>query len=185
MTSHSLTVPKSTIYEKLLYNYKDISTAPYGEYWRLMKNICVLNLLSSKRLVVGRWLRSFWRSSQSYWDAVCALGTISHPLLWLTRVNGLDAKLDKVAKQFDDFLDAVVQEYMDRCSESGNDGGQVRIENEEQKDLVDVLLDIQKENLVGLPIDRDMLTVGTDSTHTILEWVMTELLRHPRIMNKL
>lgn len=45
---------------------------------------------------------------------MCALGTISHLLLWLTRVNGLDAKLDKVAKQFDDFLDAVVQEYMDR-----------------------------------------------------------------------
>ncbi|CAL2261135.1 unnamed protein product [Prunus armeniaca] len=73
---------------------------------------------------------------------------------------------------------------MDRSSESGNDGGQVRIENEEQKDLVDVLLDIQKENLVGLPIDRvsTRLSACTDTTHTILEWAMTELLRHPRIM---
>lgn len=92
---------------------------------------------------------------------MCALGTISHLLLWLTRVNGLDAKLDKVAKQFDDFLDAVVQEYMDRSSESGNDGGQVRIENKEQKDLVDVLLDIQKGNLVGLPIDRVSIRVSS------------------------
>lgn len=43
----------------------------------------------------------------------------------------------------------------------GNDGGQVRIKNEEQKDLVDVLLDIQKENLVGLPIDR--VSIGLSS----------------------
>jgi cytochrome P450 len=26
---------------------------------------------------------------------------------------------------------------------------------------------------------------GTDSTYSVLEWTMAELLRHPRVMNKL
>ncbi|PRQ59259.1 putative indoleacetaldoxime dehydratase [Rosa chinensis] len=34
-------------------------------------------------------------------------------LAWWSSVNGLNAKLDKMAKQFDDFLDRVVQEHID------------------------------------------------------------------------
>ncbi|PQP94008.1 cytochrome P450 71A24-like [Prunus yedoensis var. nudiflora] len=30
-----------------------------------------------------------------------------------------------------------------------------------------------------------MFAAGTDTTYTALEWAMTELLRHPRVMNKL
>ncbi|KAI5329701.1 hypothetical protein L3X38_029098 [Prunus dulcis] len=96
----------------------------------------------------------------------------------------LGAKLDKVAKQLDDFIDTVVEEHMNHSSRSGYD---------DQKDFLDILLAIQKENLAGIPIDRvnvkaiilDMFAAGTDTTHTALEWAMTELLRHPRVMNKL
>ncbi|XP_070679377.1 cytochrome P450 736A117-like [Malus domestica] len=31
---------------------------------------------------------------------------------------------------------------------------------------------------------QDMFTTGTDTTHTILEWAMAELTRHPRVINK-
>ncbi|KAI8543807.1 hypothetical protein RHMOL_Rhmol08G0247600 [Rhododendron molle] len=34
----------------LLYNYKDVSMAPYGELWRQMKSIYVVQLLSNKRV---------------------------------------------------------------------------------------------------------------------------------------
>lgn len=36
--------------EKLLYCYKDVSMAPYGEYWRKMKSFCVVHLLNNKRV---------------------------------------------------------------------------------------------------------------------------------------
>jgi hypothetical protein len=42
--------PKSSMSEKLLYNYKDVASAPYGEYWRQMKSLSVLHLLSNKRV---------------------------------------------------------------------------------------------------------------------------------------
>ena len=41
---------KSSMFDKLLYNYKDVSMAPYGEYWRQMKSILVLHLLSNIRV---------------------------------------------------------------------------------------------------------------------------------------
>lgn len=42
--------PHSRTTRRLFYNLKDISVAPYGEYWRKLKSICVLRLLSSKRV---------------------------------------------------------------------------------------------------------------------------------------
>ncbi|KAL2933469.1 Cytochrome P450 71A4 [Bienertia sinuspersici] len=43
-------MPKFSIYDKLLYNSKDVSLSPYGEYWRQMKSIYVLQLLSNRRV---------------------------------------------------------------------------------------------------------------------------------------
>ena len=49
--------PKSSIFAKLLYDYKDVSMAPYGEYWRQMRSICVLHLLSNRRVQSFRGVR--------------------------------------------------------------------------------------------------------------------------------
>ncbi|KAM1451710.1 hypothetical protein ACFX2I_038784 [Malus domestica] len=242
MKTHDLTFsdrPKSPSVEKLLYNYNDVAFAPYGEYWRQVKSICVLHLLSNKRVRSFRSVReeettsmishieqSSSSSSSSVLnlsemfvrltnDVVCRValgrkysgrdgernfkqllgelgelvGTIDLGdyipwLSWLSHVNGFKAKLDKVAKQLDDFIDGVIQEHMNYNSKSGDD---------EQKDFVDVLLWIQKGNLTGFPIDTvtikalilDMFVGGTDTTYTVLEWAMTELLRHPRVLGKL
>lgn len=40
--------PRSKIFQKLLYDGHDVASAPYGEYWRQMKSVCVLHLLSNK-----------------------------------------------------------------------------------------------------------------------------------------
>ncbi|KAM7483137.1 hypothetical protein LguiB_007720 [Lonicera macranthoides] len=42
--------PKTTIPSKLLYDSKDMAFSPYSEYWRQVKSIGVLNLLSNKRV---------------------------------------------------------------------------------------------------------------------------------------
>ncbi|CAL2261264.1 unnamed protein product [Prunus armeniaca] len=230
LKTHDLTFsgrPKSTIFEKLLYNYKDVAITPYGEYWRQVRSICVSNILSNTRVRSFRSLReeetksmirnindSSSSSSSSVLnltemfvgltnDVVCRvalgrkyndgeggesgrmfkkllgeftdlLGTVNFGdyipwLSWLSHINGLGAKLDKVAKQLDDFIDTAVQEHMNHSSKSGDD---------DQKDFLDILLAIQKENLAGIPIDRV-------SIKGIILWTMTELLRHPRVMNKL
>ncbi|CAN6916882.1 cytochrome P450 71A24-like [Brassica napus] len=40
--------PRSKIFRKLHYDGRDVGLAPYGEYWRQMKSVCVLHLLSNK-----------------------------------------------------------------------------------------------------------------------------------------
>ncbi|KAF4351318.1 cytochrome P450 736A117-like [Cannabis sativa] len=237
MKTHDLAFsnrPKSCALEKLLYNYRDISSAPYGEYWRQMKSVSVLHLLNNKRVQSYRAVREeetklmvekirkscgtgvnlselFVRLTN---DVVCRvalgrkygeesggkrfkelLGKLTEllggfyirdyfpKLGWLSRVSGLDGRMEKVAKEFDEFLEGVLRDHM-------NTNKNV---DDEEKDFVDILLWIQRENLLGFSIDRtsikalilDTFAGGTDTTYTVLEWAMTELIRHPNAMKKL
>ncbi|GLT84000.1 hypothetical protein SLE2022_022600 [Rubroshorea leprosula] len=111
-------------------------------------------------------------------------------LAWVSHVNGLEARMDKVAKEFDDFLEGVVEEHMAQQKKGPNTDS---VNGKEQKDFVDVLLWIQRENLAGFKIDRvsikavvpDVFAAGADTTYTSLEWAMTEILRHPNVMKQL
>ncbi|KAB1217264.1 Cytochrome P450 71A25 [Morella rubra] len=245
MKTHDLTFtnrPKSTMAEKLLYNSRDVAFAPYGEYWRQIKSVSVLHLLSNKRVQSFRTVReeetslmiekikqscslSFVNLSEVFAaltnDIVCrvalgrkysegegernfkellgkftdllgafSVGDYIGWLAWMSRVNGLNARAEKVAKQLDDFIEGVVNDHIN--SPARGIDGHVNSENEDQKDFVDILLSIQKENAIGFPIDRlsikalilDAFAAGTDTTYTVLEWAMTELLRHPKAMKK-
>ncbi|KAL6186117.1 hypothetical protein ACLB2K_042239 [Fragaria x ananassa] len=212
---------KSTVLGKLLYNANDVATAPYGEYWRQMKSICVLNLLNKKRVRSFRDVREdetkamihqirdskgvvnlrdllmtltnnvvsrvtlgksyysdgvFKELSNEHTELLGSLyvGDYIPWLGWLDRVTGLDAKLDRVAKWFDDFLDVVIQEHMDSTVQKAED----------EKDFVDVLLEIQQQNSLGFRI-LDMFLAGTDTTATLAEWTMAEIIKHPKVMSKL
>ncbi|EOY22282.1 Cytochrome P450 - like 10 [Theobroma cacao] len=249
MKTHDLTFanrPKSSSSQKLLYDYKDVSSAPYGEYWRQMKSACVLHFLSNKRVQSFRVVReeetaliidkikessssalpvnlteifamltnnvicraalgrkySEGEGGKKFKKLLCEfvellggfnVGDYIPWLAWVSRINGLEAKMEKVAKEFDAFLEGVVDEHMDRYKRGHNDHDDTRLQHEEQKSFVDVLLEIQRENTVGFPLERvsvkalilDMFAAGTDTTYTVLEWAMTELLRHPEIMKEL
>ncbi|KAL0286314.1 UNVERIFIED_CONTAM: cytochrome [Sesamum angustifolium] len=95
-------------------------------------------------------------------------------LAWTSQVDGLDAKVERVAKLFDEFLEGVLQEHRDRkkgekiCDEDfGGDGG---------LDFVDILLEFQRENKGSSPVEvdtikaiiLDMFAAGTDTT--FLRW---------------
>ncbi|KAM3362171.1 hypothetical protein P3S68_017025 [Capsicum galapagoense] len=98
----------------------------------------------------------------------------------------LDTKVEKVAKDLDTFLESVIEEHIIRSEKGEYSTG-------EAKDFVNVLFDIQngKETSFSLEMDSlkavilDIFAAGIDTTHTTLEWIMTELLRHPKAMEKL
>ncbi|KAL8529926.1 hypothetical protein ACS0TY_007116 [Phlomoides rotata] len=115
------------------------------------------------------------------------LGTISIGdfipwLRWLDRVNGFDERLDRVAKEMDEFLENVIEERIKNRNQQRNG-----------ENFVDIMLHIQNENKEEVSIRRegiksivlDALAGGTDTISTALEWTMTELLRHPIMMEKL
>ncbi|GFP99048.1 cytochrome p450 71a8 [Phtheirospermum japonicum] len=227
--------PEYKAFKKLLYNYKDVSFSPYGEYWRQMKSIFVLQLLSHKRVQSLRHVREQETAlfmerilqespgpvnltkmlSEFTKDGICRsaigrrygeskrflmlmtelmdlLGTISIAdfipwLSWVTRVNGFDKRVDKVFRGLDEFLEGVIREHVESPKRKVKTDGY-------GENFLDILLQYyQKENTSGVSIDRDSIkalildvfSAGTDTLSAVLEWVMAELLRHPRAMEKL
>ena len=75
-------------------------------------------------------------------------------LAWVSHFNGLDARAKKLAKQFDDFFEGVIEDHIN-CQQkwSENDDHVVTLENEVQMDFVDILLPIQKENAITFQMD--------------------------------
>ncbi|KAI7979950.1 Cytochrome P450 71A2 [Camellia lanceoleosa] len=79
-------------------------------------------------------------------------------LAWVNSFNGLYKRVDRVAKELDDFLESVVEEHMDlRREKSGGERADHEGGDEIQQDFVNVLLDIQRDNKVGFPVDRDSI----------------------------
>ncbi|KAL7161604.1 hypothetical protein ACSBR2_042134 [Camellia fascicularis] len=249
MKTHDLAFssrPKTSIATRLIYNSKDVAFSPYGEYWRQVRNICVLHLLSNRRVQSFRNVREeetalmieqikHYSSSSSsslvnltdmfvtltnnivcrvalgrkyggtkggrrFKELLAMLGELLGAfnvgdyipwLAWMNRINGLDAKVENVFKEMDEFLEGVVEEHVDRRKREGSDS--VHIGSESKHDFVDLLLQIQQENTAGSPIHRDtikalildMFGAGTDTIFTSMEWTMAELLKHPQIMKKL
>nr|GMD31386.1 cytochrome P450 71A3-like [Ipomoea batatas] len=224
--------PSNTMASRLLYGYKDVAFAPYGEYWRQVRSICVLHLLSNTRVQSFRNVReeetrlmvekirqlsssgSLINLSDVFIeltnDIVCRvalgrkyskegnfkmllgeflelLGTFNVGdyipwLAWVNRINGVDRRVEKAAKDLDEFIDGVVEEHVGLKKEEG-DG----------LDFVNILLQIQREDKIGFPIHRDsvkalvldMFSAGTHTVYTLLEWTMAELIKNPKVMKKL
>lgn len=64
---------------------------------------------------------------------------------WIDGISGLDSTANRVAKEFDVLLDRVIEDHVN----SSKFGG------EEHKDLVDILLWIQREKSLGFPLEMD------------------------------
>ncbi|KAL0718795.1 hypothetical protein Bca4012_068118 [Brassica carinata] len=101
-------------------------------------------------------------------------------LAWIDWIRRLDGKAEKVSKTFDDFLEKVVQEH-DEDADKKRSG------------FVDTLLSILREKTTPFVFDRsdikliilDMFIGGTTTTSSLLEWTLTELMRHPECVKKL
>ncbi|KAG5536995.1 hypothetical protein RHGRI_024434 [Rhododendron griersonianum] len=213
--------PKMSIARRLLYDSKDVAFSPYGDYWRQLRSICVLHLLSNKWVqsfrdvreeetaLMVEMIRSHSRSSLSSLvnmndllvtltnNIVCRVamgrkydgagegkkftellagavellgvsnvGDYIPWLAWINSISGFDAKVDKVAKGMDEFLEGVVEERRNLYKRENGDSGRGSRDSEETQDF-------------------DMLGGGTDTTVTTLVWTITELLRHPKVMKKL
>ncbi|CAN6201013.1 unnamed protein product [Urochloa humidicola] len=85
-------------------------------------------------------------------------------------------------------LDGIIKEHLEMM-ESGGGGGAGAGEAE---DLLDVLLKIQKEGSLQIPLDMDVLKAvifdifgaGSETSATTLEWAMAELIRNPKAMRR-
>ncbi|KAH7682545.1 Cytochrome P450 E-class group I protein [Dioscorea alata] len=214
--------PFSFMAKSLLYNSLDIALSPYSEYWRQVRRISVIHLLSLKRVqsfgsireeevylmvdkihasqgslvnlseilvavtnaVVCRVAlgRKFDRSNRFH-EMLTELSVLigSFPLKdfipwlgWVDRITGLDARVVNNSREMDNFFEEVLEDH-------------IHSKTSETNDLVHVLLSLDvplSRDSIKAIILQDMFTAGTDTTFTTLEWIMAELVRNPKVMEK-
>jgi hypothetical protein len=192
--------PQTRAGDALFYGSSDIAFCSYGNYWRQAKKVCVLELLSQRRVrafqfareeevekmvekihisclrkvaidlgaafltisndilsrsafgrtyeeVDGQQLGELWRTAMDLVGEFCFKDLI--PLLgWMDVLTGLVSKLKRTSKALDAFLDQVIEEHLVSRTED---------DISDKKDLVDILLHIQKNGMTDIDLSRDNL----------------------------
>ncbi|KAJ0734452.1 putative cytochrome P450 [Helianthus annuus] len=227
--------PKLEIPDQLNYGSKDIGFAPYGEYWRQIKSISIIHLLSKKQVQSFRQVRERETArlidligqsggsvvnvtnmlvkltnnvicevalGRTYNDGfkfkdmlvkfqtllgAVGVGTYIPWLSWVDSLRGLNRQTKKLAKELNDFYDAIIEEHVVKRKMGGAGDNQ-------EPDLVDILLDVQKDSATtGFTFGRDTIKAiisdvfsgGTDTTSSSIEWALSELIKTPPAMKRL
>ncbi|XP_050209956.1 desmethyl-deoxy-podophyllotoxin synthase-like [Mercurialis annua] len=214
----------------IFYKAADIVFAPYGEYWRQLRKICMIELLSSKRVELCRSMRekevsNFIKSISSSAGSPINLTKMIQSLLstltvraafgknclldqeefiplaqqvlkmmsglstadlfpsskLLHTVTGIRYRLKKLHKKVDRVLEKIISEHRISSGETNTDVA-----------LLQVLLNLQEQRNLELPltIDNikavilDIFIAGTDTSSTVIEWAMSELIKNPKVMQK-
>ncbi|KAK7358925.1 hypothetical protein VNO77_00866 [Canavalia gladiata] len=218
------------------WDQRNLAFAEYGSYWRNIRKMCTLKLLSQTKINSFRGMREeeldllmkFLREAANDGAAVdlsAKVSTLSAdmacrmvlgkkymdqdldekgfkgvmqeslglfgtpnigdyiPYIGALDLQGLTKRMKAVHKIFDDFFEKVINEHVQLQSKKGGN----RI-----KDFVDVMLDfvgteeseyhIERSNIKAIILD--MLGASMDTTATAIEWTISELLKHPRVMKK-
>ncbi|KAH1121211.1 hypothetical protein J1N35_004371 [Gossypium stocksii] len=188
--------------EIVLYNLSDIGFAPYGSHWRQLRKVCTLELLSTKRVQSFRSIREAETALAGRCklqhetlipilkEFVDALGGFSITDLFssvklLPMISGMRAKLERFHHDLDVMLESIIEERRASNTNLGNS-------DDETDDLLDVLLNLQDHGGLEFPLTTDnikavildMFIGGTETSSTVVEWAMSEIMKNPRVLEK-
>ncbi|KAM3201078.1 Cytochrome [Capsicum annuum] len=105
--------PKLSAMDIICYDSRDIVFSPYGEYWRQMRKICVMELLSAKNVrsfssirheEVNRLIESIRSSSSS-----SELINFTERVIWFTSCMICRSAFGQVLKEQDEFIKLIGQ----------------------------------------------------------------------------
>ncbi|CAN1808795.1 Cytochrome P450 71D11 (Fragment) [Linum perenne] len=135
--------------------------APYGEYWRQMRKICVLELLSSKRVLSFRRIReeevsSLVESLKNGGDGeVVDLGS-----MMVTMLSSVICRDDDDSEKVEDLVDVLLSLQ------------------ESQTCDVPISMDAIKA------IISEMFIAGSDSSSATIQWIFSDIINDQRVLQK-
>nr|KJB73426.1 hypothetical protein B456_011G232900 [Gossypium raimondii] len=174
---------RTTAANIFFYKCKDMACAPYGEYWRQVKKMSIVQLFSHQSV------QSFHHKSEEE-DGRSKFGELGKRLLILFNslcVGDMFPYMKAISAELDAFLDQVIQER--KAIESHEEG---TIKN----DFLSIIMHLQKNGTFEMDLaqenikaywlfNTDMFVAGIDSSTTTKVWMMAELFKHPNAMKKI
>uniref|UniRef100_A0A453A7M3 Cytochrome P450 71D7 n=1 Tax=Aegilops tauschii subsp. strangulata TaxID=200361 RepID=A0A453A7M3_AEGTS len=178
--------PRSVTQEIYSCGGQGIALAPYGEQWRQMRKVCVVELLSAKQVKRIEGIRA---EEDEYLGEIDKMASLmsgfslvdlfpsSRLVRWLS--NG-ERNMKRCCARMQGIISDII------------DGRKAAPHRADTEDLLDVLLRLQAEDSLPFPLTTesigvlifDIFTAATESSATVLEWAMSEIFNHPNVMAK-
>ncbi|CAL4985299.1 unnamed protein product [Urochloa decumbens] len=221
----------------LTFDGGDIAFAPYGERWRQLRKICVIELLSNARVQSFRHIREeeVARFMESLAASAGAGATVNLSKMISKFINGTIVReaVGSQSKHQDDYLNAIdvalrqtlglavsdlfpssklmqvlsvaprtvlaarnkmesILEQIIEETKEAMERGDGQATGAGHEGILNVLLRLQKEGTTPIPLTNevivtvmfDMFGAGSDTSSTLMNWCMTELVRSPAVMAK-
>nr|KYP69592.1 Cytochrome P450 71A1 [Cajanus cajan] len=197
--------PQTTAVKMIMYGCMDVAFAPYSEEWRQKRKICVLELLSMKRVrsfqpireeevaLMLDGIREACAGKSSCVNLTEMLIETSNNIMsrcvlgrkYDTSDGRISFEFKATFSALDAFFDQLVAERKRMKME-------INGQSDDDKDFVDILLQIQEGGKHDFQLTQndvkailmDIFAGGSDTTSTLLEWVFAALLRNPDTMKK-
>eukprot|EP01018_Ginkgo_biloba_P035806 Gb_33785 [translate_table: standard] len=201
--------PVSSVAKNMFYNSTDVALSPYGPYWREMRKLCVLKLLSGKSLESMKFIREeevgIMRESVMKQCVIPGSNPVNISKLVSTVTMDIICRMAVGRKYSEETLEgrmgfkAMFREvfYLAGASNIGDflpylEWMDLQGIGRRQKNIVkslDAFFEkIIQEHVEKKSLDRDfvddMFLAGTDASSTTLEWAMSEMLLNLSMMKK-
>ncbi|KAM0032770.1 putative cytochrome P450 [Helianthus debilis subsp. tardiflorus] len=186
--------PTSLLSVIMGYDYAMFALSPYGEYWRQVRKLATVELLSQRRVEMLKHVRvSEVRTFMKDTYEACLRNkevedsdTVKVEMreFFANLVFNIITRTIAVAKEMDDIIERWLNEHKQR-----------RESNEVKQDFMDILISIveaaSKDEFPGY--DRDtvirstslvIITAGFDSTAVTLTWAIVLLLNNPETLKR-
>ncbi|OIT32585.1 5-epiaristolochene 1,3-dihydroxylase [Nicotiana attenuata] len=182
--------PQLTSLNTIFYNQKDIIFGQYGDYWRQMRKICILELLSAKMV------KSFSAIRQD--ELLSLVSSISSTIGFdvadlfpsckiLHKMSGSKSKLVNAHQKVDGVMEDILNKHIENRGAGNKGNGEFGDE-----DLVDVFLRIKENAELQFTITNDhikavildIFLAGTETSFTVIIWALVELMKNPHVMAK-
>ncbi|CAH9109882.1 unnamed protein product [Cuscuta europaea] len=217
------------------YGQINLTFGQYGPYWRAIRKICTLELLSSHKIKSFQSVRTeemcllvqSLKSAAAEVDLSARVAALAAdmscrtvfgkkyefkdiderglkvavketmelfarpnladffpPYLGWLDLQGFTRRLKATAGVFDTFLERILDDHEQLKGESGDE--------KRTKDFVDIFLSISKSGETDFHFSRqhvksillDMFVTSMDTSATVIEWTVCEIIKHPQVMKK-